>query len=152
MSTTILLTREHIYPAAAIISTFWVTLFQTIKVGAARKRAGIEYPQLYAEKAEVKASKDASIFNCTQRAHQNTLENLPSVLASTAILSLRHPLVAASICGIWSFSRVLYTIGYSTGNPARRNFFGAAAFSIISSTSLLLGSTWTLIELLRDIA
>jgi hypothetical protein len=32
---------------------------------------------VYAEKAVQDASKAALIFNCTQRAHQNTLENLP---------------------------------------------------------------------------
>jgi hypothetical protein len=32
---------------------------------------------VYAEKAVQDASKAALVFNCTQRAHQNTLENLP---------------------------------------------------------------------------
>ena len=33
------------YPAAALVSTFWLTFFQTINVGRARKRAKIPYPQ-----------------------------------------------------------------------------------------------------------
>lgn len=43
------------------------------KVGAARRAFGVPYPQMYAEKSD----KHATAFNCVQRAHQNTLEQLP---------------------------------------------------------------------------
>ena len=52
-------------------------------------------------------------------AHQNTLEDLPIIVANTLIGGVTHPVVAAALCGTWVFSRILYTIGYSTGDPAK---------------------------------
>ncbi|KZT08544.1 membrane-associated proteins in eicosanoid and glutathione metabolism [Laetiporus sulphureus 93-53] len=149
MSTGIVLSKDIVYPAAAIVSTFWLTFFQTVKVGRARKRAGIAYPQLYAEKAEAAASKEAAIFNCTQRAHQNTLEYLPIILSGTLVMSLKYPVAAACMCGVWSLSRFIYTIGYSTGDPTRRNFLGGAMIGTFNWLGLVFGSTWTIISLLR---
>ncbi|KAF9818002.1 hypothetical protein IEO21_03077 [Rhodonia placenta] len=150
MSTSIVLTREHIYPAVAVVSTFWISFWQAIRVGSARKASGIHYPQLYAEKADVAASVEANKFNCTQRAHQNTLEYIPTVAISTVITSVKHPLVAASLCGAWALFRVPYTIGYSTGDPARRNLLGSAVVGTVMWLGLLAASTWTLVELLRE--
>lgn len=59
------------YVALAATSALWVTVWQGgYLVGQARKRSGIKYPQMYAEKAEAAANKEAHRFNCTQRAHQ----------------------------------------------------------------------------------
>ncbi len=41
---------------------------------------------MYADKA---TNKDAEAFNCVQRGHQNSLENLPAFLALLAITGLR---------------------------------------------------------------
>ncbi|KAH9950991.1 membrane-associated proteins in eicosanoid and glutathione metabolism [Amylocystis lapponica] len=131
------------YPAAAIVSTFYLSAWQMVKVGRARKTARIPYPQLYAEKAEAAASNAVQIFNCTQRAHQNTLESFTgySREISTTIMALNYPIAAAGLCGCWTIARVLYTIGYSTGDPARRNLMGAAGLSAVSLIGLVLGST-----------
>lgn len=72
------------YPAAAAVSTFWLLLWQTFRVGRARKAAQVDYPQgkwnahvvvwytdgrwaVYAEKAEAAANQAALKFNCVQR-------------------------------------------------------------------------------------
>ncbi|CAL1694147.1 unnamed protein product [Somion occarium] len=135
------LPQGYQYAGAAILSTFWLHFWQMVKVSKARSLAKIPYPQLYAEKAEAEANKDAYKFNCTQRAHQNTLENLPTILGSTAIVATQWPIFAASACGLWVAARVLYTIGYSTGDPAKRNMFKGTLIGGLSMISLLVGAT-----------
>lgn len=50
-------------------------------------------------------------------AHQNTLENLPTTLFSTLIAGLVYPKFAGSAAAFWSVARVIYTIGYGSGEP-----------------------------------
>lgn len=45
---------------------------------------------------------EATRFNCTQRAHQNTLESVPMLLALEILLGLQFPLYAASLGMIWN--------------------------------------------------
>ena len=78
----------------------------------ARKRLGVKYPGMYSE--------DHPEFNCIQRAHQNTLENLPIFIATLLLGGLRHPRYAAIFGGIWFVGRVVYTVGYGTGQPDKR--------------------------------
>ncbi|KAI0652423.1 membrane-associated proteins in eicosanoid and glutathione metabolism [Trametes meyenii] len=147
----IVLPKEFAYPAAAVVSTFYLLLWQAFRVSGARKRAGILYPQVYAEKAEAEAKKEALVFNCTQRAHQNTLELVPTIIGSTLIAGLSYPVLAAGLCGFWTFSRVLYSIGYSTGDPKKRNLAGAAVFSSLSMIGLLGTATTSVVSLIRSL-
>ncbi|EEB99882.1 hypothetical protein MPER_00323, partial [Moniliophthora perniciosa FA553] len=74
----------------------------------------------YAEKAQEEASFEAKKFNCAQRAHQNTLENIPIIWLTTCITAVKYPILAASLSGLWALSRYFYTRGYVTGDPAKR--------------------------------
>ncbi|KAH9065643.1 hypothetical protein EDB87DRAFT_1679371 [Lactarius vividus] len=119
---------------ASIFSIVPVVQWQMTLVVQAREKAGIQYPRLYAEKAEQEASLDAMIFNCVQRAHQNTLENVPPMVLSTLISAIHYPKLAAIGCAYWSFSRVLYTMGYSTGEPSERSRgFGSLYVQLLMS-------------------
>ncbi|KAF8973615.1 hypothetical protein BDZ97DRAFT_380986 [Flammula alnicola] len=120
MSTTVTLPDGFQYIGAAFVSTVFLLLGQNSVVGRYRKRAKIGYPQMYAEKAEADASKDALLFNCAQRAHQNTLENIPMIYTLTLVTGTRFPIIAASALGFWSLSRASYTRGYITGDPKKR--------------------------------
>ncbi len=57
----------------------------SVKVSQARKKFGVRYPALYADSS----NKDADAFNCVQRGHQNSLEQLPHFLSTFAVASLR---------------------------------------------------------------
>ena len=59
-------------------------------------------------------------FNCYQRAHQNTLEFTPFYLALVILGGLRHPSFAAGAGGIYLVGRIIYSLGYYTGNPKSR--------------------------------
>jgi glutathione S-transferase len=76
-------------------------------------------------------------------AHQNTLESVPVVVVTWVLFSsrifrelisslethrtliggLHYPIPVALACGFWSFTRILYTIRYGTGEPKKVFFF-----------------------------
>lgn len=151
MSSSIVLPPSFGYVAAGLVSTVWVLGWQMLVVGKHRKRSGIKYPQLYAEKAEAEASKDAFLFNCAQRAHQNTIEHMPIVVVTTLVTSMKNPVFAGYACGLWALSRVLYTLGYTTGDPVKRNTRGGI-LGELPLFGLFLGSTYTAFDLLRSSA
>ncbi|KAF8551108.1 membrane-associated proteins in eicosanoid and glutathione metabolism [Imleria badia] len=146
MSTSILLPEGYRYVAAALVSAVWLIGWQTTVVYQHRKKSGISYPQLYAEKAEAQASREAHLFNCAQRAHQNTLEHMPIILITTLVSGVKHPVLAASACAFWVFTRVLYTIGYTTGDAAKRNRLGGI-LGEVPFLGLIFGSTFVVYQL-----
>ncbi|TEB38948.1 membrane-associated proteins in eicosanoid and glutathione metabolism [Coprinellus micaceus] len=136
------------YVGAAILSTAFVLLGQSQVVSFKRKKSGIQYPQMYATAEQEKDSKDALIFNCAQRAHQNTLENIPIVYVTTIISGLHYPVFAASACAFWSLSRVFYTRGYITGDPKKRvsAVYGLATVGLLGNlfASAYVAGGWVL--------
>ncbi|KAJ6610505.1 hypothetical protein B0H10DRAFT_1811569, partial [Mycena sp. CBHHK59/15] len=107
------------YLAPAFVSTVFLLVGQAVTVGRHRKAAKIDYPRMYADNQEMAASPAAMKFNCAQRAHQNTLENIPQIYGMTVILGLKYPIAAATALGMWVVSRIAYTVGYASGNPAK---------------------------------
>lgn len=63
--------------------------------------SGVKYPKMYADGE----SKEATTFNCIQRSHQNSSEQIGPVLVTQALLGLYHPITAASLGAIWAIGR-----------------------------------------------
>merc|ERR1719376_841924 len=106
------LPQNYGYVISAGIGAVFMVMWKGVRVGMARKKYGVEYPEMY--------SKDSAVFNCIQRAHQNTLENLPQFFFLLTICGLSHPLLSACGGWVWIGGRVVYALGYSTGDPRKR--------------------------------
>ncbi|ODO01963.1 glutathione S-transferase [Cryptococcus wingfieldii CBS 7118] len=113
--------------------------YQSMSVMSARTAAGVKYPTLYASEADAAADAKKMKFNCAQRAHANTLESAPYVLALFGFLSIFHPKIASIAQLLWVVGRVGYTRGYATGEPAKR-INGLTKISYLGMAILLFGT------------
>ncbi|KAF9482960.1 membrane-associated proteins in eicosanoid and glutathione metabolism [Pholiota conissans] len=146
MSTTVTVPDGFHYVAPAFVSTIFLLYGQNLLVSKYRKRSGIAYPQMYADKAQAEESNEANLFNCAQRAHQNTLENIPIIYTATIVTALKYPVFAASTLGFWTLSRVSYTRGYMTGDPKGRMtilyIIGMLLSFAVMGTSAYISGEW----------
>lgn len=111
-----------------------------LQVGKARKQYKVFYPTMYAVESE---NKDAKLFNCVQRGHQNFLEFMPTFLVLLLLGGLQYPVVAAVLGAVYNVGRVQYFTGYSTGQPAARyatggRFHGLALAGLLVCTIALI--------------
>lgn len=137
------MTVENLLPANfgyaifTYLYSFVMLMYLGLQVGSARKKYGVKYPTMYSDKEQV--------FNCIQRAHQNTLEVYPQWLVFQTIAALEYPIAASVLGAIWVTSRFSYAWGYYSGDPAKRmrgaygyiGLFGVILLSISVALKLL---------------
>ncbi|KAL8284244.1 hypothetical protein RQP46_004993 [Phenoliferia psychrophenolica] len=129
----------------AACSTGFLTVWQGILVSGARKAAGIPYPNAYATAEACLKDEKANKFNCAVRAHANCLEELPWFLFALLYTGIEYPTLAAGSGAFWVLGRIIYTLGYVSGNPKKR-MPGSLLFHI-GSLGLLVGSTYSAYQL-----
>ncbi|KAL1934730.1 hypothetical protein VTP01DRAFT_6912 [Rhizomucor pusillus] len=136
---------EYGYVLAAAITGGLQLTWMGLRVGKARKQAGVPYPYVYAEKAEAEKDYNKHLFNCVQRVHQNSLENFPIFAILLLTGGLRHPLVSAGAGAVYLLGRFAYAFGYYTGKPEKR---ARGAFAYLGMLTLLGTSISTCYNLL----
>ncbi|OAA66200.1 Membrane associated eicosanoid/glutathione metabolism-like domain protein [Cordyceps fumosorosea ARSEF 2679] len=120
---------QYSYVLAVATTTFFLNTVHMLRTSKFRKLARVPYPAPYASDEEVAKNPSASKFNCAQRAHANFTENLTPFLGSLLVAGVQHPVAAATLGGAWSFSRLIYLLGYTSdaGPKGRVVGFGLSA-------------------------
>lgn len=118
-------TADYGYVFVGLFGTVVANFSLVIGVVKARKEYGIEYPTLYANESHIDGKKckdksDVEKYNCAQRAHQNTVENLSTVQVLGAVNGLLFPRFSAACLAIYAIGRIVYGYGYSSGGPKGR--------------------------------
>mmetsp|Transcript_31304 Transcript_31304/g.43394 ORF Transcript_31304/g.43394 Transcript_31304/m.43394 type:complete len:184 (+) Transcript_31304:45-596(+) len=99
--------------ALTAASSYALVQWQAIKVSIARREFDVKYPTMYEDDED-------SVFNCYQRAHQNTLESYPAFLALLCLGGIGYPLISSASGAVWIVGRIFYSLGYYTGDPQKR--------------------------------
>lgn len=94
----------------SVVFNWFVLMWQAFKLAKARKQYQVPYPILY-------ENKHPSIFNCIQRAHQNSLEWNPSFLIFLLISGITSPILSTISGMVYNIGRIYYALGYYQGNP-----------------------------------
>ncbi|KAI8063859.1 hypothetical protein BC940DRAFT_327220 [Gongronella butleri] len=149
MSTlTLTLPRNYIYVLAAAVAGGLQVGWLQLAVGRARARARLPYPYLYADKIEAEADPKKHVFNCTQRAHQNTLEMFPMFNLLMLIGGLKHPELSAKAGALFVIGRIWHALGYRTGQPQKR--VPGSVLSFTALAMIIYTSTSTVRQLLKQ--
>jgi len=127
---------EFGYVILVAVASIIMLMWKGIRVGQARKKFDVPYPQMYSDKDPV--------FNCIQRAHQNTLENYPQFLVLLFVAGLECPVYAAIAGLVWILARIAYALGYYTGDPKNRM---RGAFGYLGLLFLLVTSIYSAIKM-----
>ncbi|GAA5989110.1 hypothetical protein JCM10908_001162 [Rhodotorula pacifica] len=134
------LPADYAYVAAVgTLGVYSLHIYATTRVSAARKAANVKYPAMFADNAVAERDAKAKIFNCTQRAHYNTLENLPVFLTALFHSGLYYPRFAAAAGLVYIIGRLAYIAGYSSGEPSKRQL---GAFQYLGLLPMFGISVW----------
>ncbi|KAH9133847.1 hypothetical protein LEN26_003322 [Aphanomyces euteiches] len=132
---------DHGYVILVVVLVVFVNFWAGMKVGAARKKYNIKYPQMYAEKGD----KNFIEFNCVQRAHQNMLENLPVFLSILATSSIYRPMWAAIAGLVRVLGFIVYVASYASGSPEKRQYGAFGYLGLLVSIGLSFEAAYRLI-------
>ncbi|KAJ4960723.1 hypothetical protein NE237_020633 [Protea cynaroides] len=138
-----LLPKEYGYVVLVFVLYSFFNGWMGFQVGKARKKYNVPYPTLYALESE---NKEAKLFNCVQRGHQNSIEYMPVFFVLLLLGGLLYPVISAGLGLVYIVGRYFYFSGYASGDPKNRKRGEFNGFALLG----LVGCTITLgINLLR---
>ncbi|KAK7300612.1 hypothetical protein RJT34_11460 [Clitoria ternatea] len=145
MSTVIeLLPKDYGFVAIVLVLYCFLNFYMAGQVGRARKKYKVFYPTLYASESE---NKDAKLFNCVQRGHQNSLEMMPIFFMLMILGGLKHPTISAALGVLYTVARYFYFTGYATGEPQNRLKIGKFSFlALLGLMVCTLSFGWTVLS------
>ncbi|XP_058180545.1 uncharacterized protein LOC131299026 [Rhododendron vialii] len=120
-----LVLKGYGYVVLTLVFYCFFNFWMAFQVEKARKKYNVSYPTLYASESE---NKDAKLFNCVQRGHQNSLETMPIFFMLMNLGGIKHPFICASLGLLYTMGRYFYFTGYATGNPQNRLSLGRFSF------------------------
>ncbi|GAA0185852.1 hypothetical protein Leryth_024335 [Lithospermum erythrorhizon] len=117
--------KEYGYVAFVLVFYCFFNFWMAFQVGHARRKYKVPYPTMYAIEAE---NKDAKLFNCVQRGHQNSIELMPVFFVMMILGGFMHPITSAVLGAIYIVTRYFYFTGYASGDPSKRLSIGRYGF------------------------
>ncbi|KAK1287345.1 hypothetical protein QJS10_CPB19g01458 [Acorus calamus] len=136
-STAVELPSEYGYVVLVLVFYYILNMWMALQVGKARKKYKVPYPTMYAVESE---NKEAKLFNCIQRGHQNSLESMPVFFVMVLVGGIQHPLISAALGVVYIVARFFYFRGYSTGVPDNRLKIGGLNFLALMGLVLCAAS------------
>ncbi|XP_077236106.1 uncharacterized protein LOC143877770 [Tasmannia lanceolata] len=139
------LAREYGYVVLVLVLYVFLNTWMLTQVYQARVKYEVPYPNLYAQESE---NKNANLFNCIQRGHQNSLEMMPIFFVLLLLGGIQHPLISTGLGVFYVVTRYFYFTGYSTGDPDNRLQIGE--WNLLALLGLILCTISFGIQLLRN--
>jgi len=129
---TMTIPKEYGYVLLTAGASYLVSVWHGMRVSPYRRAAGVAYPNTFASQEAIAAATPEKkqalyLFNCSQRAHYNFIENYPIALTGMLLSGLRYPVAAAALGGVWLVSRIAYAVGYTS--KSEKNVAGKGRYN-----------------------